>query len=147
MASQSTAYYDRSVLGPFSIRQLSSHLLSEGYLQMCDLNKSLTGGWAGFNHWFLDLSEPCKHPTRHPGVLLFSTCMHPTGCPAAPWSVPGEQGHLSLVHGLGLCRQSPLFPDLSYPDLAQRKKKTVTSMFNGYYGKCPSEQRGLAEKG
>ena len=142
--SQSRAYYDRSF--QYQSAFFPSVILS--YLQMCDLNKSLPGGWAGFSHWFRDLSEPCRHPTQHPGVLLFSTCTHPTGCPAAPWSVQGEQGHLSLVHGLGLCLQSPLFPDLSYPDLAQRKKKrTVTSMFNGYNGKCPSEQWGLAEKG
>lgn len=121
VASKSIVYI---VIGPSSISQVgSSHVISRLFTDVVTVNKSLRGGKAGFNRWFQDLSVPCRHPTPHRGVLLFSTCMHPIGCPAVPWSVQGEQGHLSLVHGLGLGLQSPLFPDLSYPDLAQGKKK------------------------
>lgn len=98
---------------------------------MCDLNKSLPGGWAGFNHWFRDLSEPCKHPTQHPGVLLFSTCTRPTGCPAAPLVSTGRAETLSRPRPRSLFPK-PLFPDPSYPDLAQRKKRSsVKACLNG----------------
>lgn len=62
-----------------------------------------------FSRSFRGLSEPCRRPARRPGVLLFSTCKHPTGCPAAPWSA---RAVLILCPVLCLChgRRSRLFP-------------------------------------
>lgn len=121
VASKSTANCDRSFqhrAGFFS--SVISRLFTD---VVTSARVSPTGGRPGFSRWFRGLSEPCRRPARRPGVLSFSTCTHPTGCPAVPWSVQGERGHLSLVHGLGLGLQSPLCPDLSCPDLAQSKKR------------------------
>lgn len=82
---------------------------------------SREGGY--FNHWFRDLSEPCKHPTQHPGVLLFSTCTRPTGCPAALGQYRASKGTSPLVHGPRPLPPKPPLPRPIIPRPGPKEKE------------------------
>lgn len=134
-------HYDRSF---HSISQLS-HLLSKViFLKGCDLNKSLPEGGAGFNHWFRDLSEPCKASnSQHPGVLLFSHVLPNLWLAIQLLLGQYRRALFSQSTALAFCRSLFLIYHTSTWPKGKRRKQLVCLM--GTMVKCP-QSSGPAEK-